>query len=310
MGNQRQVFGETLVELGHEDERIVVLEADLGKSTMSCLFKQEFPDRFFEMGIAEANMTSFAAGLALGGKIAFTNSFAVFSGGRAFDQIRQGVCTANLNVKIQGSSSGFSDFGDGATHQCIEDVAIMCSLPNMTVLVPMDAAETRKIVRAAAAHNGPVYIRNTRSETPDYSDAEKPFVIGEPVIIKEGKDVVVFACGVMVSKAMEAASALEGEGVSARVVNVSTLKPFPYKKVCELSEGYKGVVTAEEHSIIGGLSAAVAFALKGTATPVECVAVEDVFGQSAEKHEDLLKEYNLTAEAICDKVYKLIERGV
>ncbi len=306
MGNQRQVFGETLVELGHEDERIVVLEADLGKSTMTCLFKQEFPDRYFEMGIAEANMTSFAAGLALAGKIPFTNSFAVFSGGRAFDQIRQGICTANLNVKIQGSSSGLSDFGDGATHQCIEDVAIMSSLPNMTVLVPMDATETKKIVKAAAAHNGPVYIRNTRSETPDLSDVDKPFVIGEPEVIREGKDVVVFACGVMVSKAVEAASVLEDEGISVHVVNVSTLKPFPYNKICELSQGFKGVVTAEEHSIIGGLSASVAFALRGTAMPVECVAVEDEFGQSAEKHEDLLGEYKLTAEAICDKVHKLI----
>ncbi|HYF83877.1 MAG TPA: transketolase C-terminal domain-containing protein [Clostridia bacterium] len=306
MGNQRQVFGETLVEIGHEDERIVVLEADLGKSTMTCLFKNEFPNRYFEMGIAEANMTSFAAGLALAGKIPFTNSFAVFSGGRAFDQIRQGICTANLNVKIQGSSSGFSDYGDGATHQCIEDLAIMCALPNMTVLVPMDAAETKKIVKAAVGHNGPVYIRNTRSETPDLSDAEKPFVIGEPEVIREGNDIVIFACGVMVSKAVEAASTLEGEGLSIRVVNVSTLKPFPYKKVCELSQGFKGVVTAEEHSIIGGLSASVAFGLKGIAIPIECVAVEDVFGQSAEKHEDLLSEYKLTAESICDKVHKFI----
>ena len=167
MQNPREVYGRTLVELGRENRDVVVLEADLGKSTMSCYFEEAFPDRYFEMGIAEANMTSFAAGLSLTGKIAFTNSFAVFAAGRAFDQIRQGICSPMLNVKIVGSSAGLSDYGDGASHQSIEDLAIMCAIPNMTVLSPADAVETRKMTRAIAAYRGPIYMRLTRSDLPD-----------------------------------------------------------------------------------------------------------------------------------------------
>ena len=223
--NQRQVYGETLLQLGRENKNIVVLEADLGKSTMTSLFEQEFPDRFFEMGIAEANMTSFAAGLSLTGKIAFTNSFAVFAAGRSFDQIRQGISIPKLNVKIVGSSAGLSDFGDGATHQSVEDIAIMRAIPNMTVLAPADGTETRKMVRKIVGYNGPVYLRINRHDLPDLFPEDQEFVIGKPYLIREGKDIVVFANGIMVSRAFKASEELEKEGISVRVVNVSSLKP-------------------------------------------------------------------------------------
>ena len=178
MQNPREVYGRTLVELGRENPDIVVLEADLGKSTMSCYFEEAFPSRYFEMGIAEANMTSFAAGLSLTGKIPFTNSFAVFAAGRAYDQIRQSVCLPRLNVKIVGSSAGLSDYGDGSTHQSVEDLAIMCAIPNMTVLAPADAVEAGKMTRAMAANRGPVYMRLTRADLPDVFPEDEEFVIG------------------------------------------------------------------------------------------------------------------------------------
>jgi transketolase len=208
MQNQRRVYGETLVELGRENKNIVVLDADLSKSTMSCLFEQEFPERFFEMGIAEANMISFAVGLSLTGKIAFANSFAVFSTGRPFDQIRQGVAIGKMNVKIIGSSAGLSDFGDGATHQSVEDIAIMRAIPNMTVISPCDAIETKKVVRFAAEYNGPVYIRVSRNDVPDIFPEDARFVIGKPVVLREGKDITVFATGTMVYEALIAADRL------------------------------------------------------------------------------------------------------
>lgn len=292
--SQRQVYGETLVELGREDERIVVLEADLGKSTMSCLFQAAFPERYFEMGISEQNMTSFAAGLAVSGKIVFTNSFAVFAAGRSYDQIRQGICTAGLDVKICGSSAGLSDFGDGATHQAIEDVAIMRAIPGMTVLVPADGNETRQAVRAAARHEGPVYLRVSRSDTPDVLPAEREFQIGEPVVVREGSDIAVFACGTMVSRAMIAAEDLHSEGIELRVVNVSTLKPLKEDATRRLAQGMTGIITAEEHSVIGGLASVITYILRGTPVPVEPIAIMDCFGQSAHSHEELLRHYHLT----------------
>src|SRR5512136_2915265 len=203
--NPREVYGRTLVEMGRENSNIVVLEADLGKSTMSCYFEQAFPERFFEMGIAEANMTSFAAGLSLAGKIAFTNSFAVFAAGRAFDQIRQGICIPGLNVRIVGSSCGLSDFGDGSTHQSVEDVAIMRAIPNMAVLVPADGNETRTMTLALAELKGPAYMRITRNDLPDVMPADEPFVLGKPHLIRQGSDVVAFANGQMVSHAVATA---------------------------------------------------------------------------------------------------------
>lgn len=304
--NQRQVYGQTLVELGRENRNIVVLEADLGKSTMSCLFQQEFPERYFEMSIAEANMISFAAGLSLTGKIAFANSFAVFASGRPFDQIRQGVSIGRLNVKIVGSSAGLSDFGDGATHQSVEDIAIMRAIPNMTVIAPCDGIETAKAVRAIAEYNGPVYMRLSRNDLEDVFPEDQPFIIGKPLVLREGSDITVFAMGTMVAPALKAAAELEKEGISLRVVNVSTLKPMDESAIISLARGMKGVITAEEHSCIGGLASAVSYALRNTPVPFEAVAINDQFGQSAESHQELLDYYGLNSGGIAQKARKVV----
>jgi transketolase len=296
--NLRDVYGRTLVELGKENKNIVVLEADLSKSTMTCYFEDAFPNRFFEMGIAEANMTSFAAGLSLTGKVAFTNSFAVFAAGRSYDQIRQSICLPRLNVKVVGSSAGLSDYGDGSTHQTVEDIAIMRAIPNMTVLVPADAVETAKMTRAAAAIEGPVYLRITRSDLPDVVSETEPFVVGKPQLLRDGSDVVVYACGAMVAAALEAADAAKAQGLSLRVVNVSSLKPVDEAALKKLAGGVKAVVTAEEHSLIGGLASVVTYALRGTGLPVECVGIPDKFGQSAENIDVLMEAYGLTAAEV------------
>ena len=306
--NCRQVYGRTLVELGGENKRIVVLEADLGKSTMSCLFQNTYPERYFEMGIAEQNMVSTAAGLSLTGKIPFVNSFAVFATGRPYDQIRQSVCIGKLNVKIVGSSCGLSDFGDGATHQGIEDISLMRGLPNMTVLAPVDGIETKKMVKVAAEYEGPVYIRINRNELPDLTDENEEFEIGKPYVIRQGKDITVFANGIMVSKALEAAEMLAEEGISLQVVNMSTLKPINEEAVKNLVQASKGVITAEEHTIIGGLASAVTHILRRSAIPIECVAIQDQFGQSSLDYEQLLEHYGLTPEAIISAVRDLLSQ--
>jgi len=281
---------------------VVVLDADLAESTLTKKFGEKFPDRFFEMGIGEANMTSFAAGLSLTGKIPFTNSFAVFAAGRAYDQIRMGVCIPGLNVKIVGSSAGFSDFGDGSSHQTIDDVAIMRVLPNMTVLVPADANEVRKMVRAAIEHVGPVYIRITRNDLPDVTTEDEPFIIGKPGLIRDGSDVVIFAMGQMVSEAVWAAESLAEEGIEARVVNVSTLKPADTDALLALGKGMRGIVTAEEHSVIGGLAGLITYVFKGQPIPMRCVGVQDRWGQSAKSYRELQEEYGLTAADIVANV--------
>lgn len=309
MRNQKIVYGETLCALGEQNPDIVVLEADLGKSTMSCLFGQRFPRRYFEMGIAEQNMTSFAAGLAAAGKIAFTNTFAVFATGRSYDQIRQGICTAGLNVKIVGSGAGLSDYGDGATHQAIEDIAIMRAIPNMTVLVPCDGIETELAVRAAAARPGPVYIRLSRNDMPDVYPVGMPYEIGKPASLREGRDIVIFACGAMVKEGLDAAERLSQEGIEAQVVNVGTLKPLDEEMIRQFAAGKQGVVTAEEHSVIGGLNSAILHALKSVRLPVEEVAVQDLFGQSAQNSGQLMRHYGLTAEDIVNKARIVLKQG-
>ena len=224
--NCRTVYGQTLVELGKKYENVVALEADLGKSTMSYMFGEAFPERYFQVGIAEQNMASMAAGLALTGKIPFVNSFAVFSSGRAYDQIRSSICIPNLSVRVCGSSAGLSDYGDAKTHQSVDDMAIMRVLPHMTVLSPMDAVETEKMMWAMAEHKDPCYIRINRNDLPVYTDPNEEYHIGKITTIREGSDVVVFATGVMVSQSVAAAELLEKEGISVRVVNISTIKPL------------------------------------------------------------------------------------
>ncbi len=308
MQNQRRVYGETMVRLGATRTDLVMCEADLGKSTMSALFEAAYPDRHFEIGIAEADMISFAAGLALAGKQPFANTFAVFASGRPYDQIRTSVCTARLNVRIIGSSSGLSDFGDGATHQSIDDIAIMRVLPHMTVLCPADGIEMERMIETVVDHQGPVFIRSCRNDLPDLLPADYSFTIGQPYVVRPGTDVTVFCMGKMVSLALEAADALADEGISVRVVNVSTLKPLDDEVIRAAARGTRGVVSAEEHSLIGGLTSAVAYALRGTGLPLEAVAVMDQFGQSSHQYEDLLAHYGLTSAHIADQARAVIAR--
>ena len=302
--NQRIAYGNTLVSLGKENDRIVVLDADLGGSTMGKMFEQEYPDRHFEMGIAEANMTSAAAGLAQTGKIPFTNSFAVFAGGRAYDQIRQTIAIGKLNVKICGSSSGVSDFGDGSTHQAVEDMAIMRAIPNMTVLCPADANETVEAVKAMVEMEGPCYIRLNRNDYENVTKEGEPFQIGSPSILKEGTDIAVFATGYMTGLAMQAAEELEGK-ISVKVINVSTIKPMNKEAIIEMAQGCKAIVTAEEHSVIGGLGSAVAEVMKQECKPIEFVGINDTFGCSAHCYQDVLAYHGLTKEHIIEAVKRM-----
>lgn len=305
----RAAYGETLVALGAENPDVVVLEADLGKSTMGCLFEQAYPERFFEMGIAEQDMASTAAGLALGGKIPFCATFAVFMAGRAFDQIRQTISIGKLNVKLCGSSCGLSDFGDGSTHQSVEDVAIMRAIPGMTILSPADANQTRKAVRAAAQYNGPVYLRITRNDTELITSEDAPFEIGKIYPLTEGSQITIFATGSMVETALAAEKILRSEGTSVKVVNVPTIKPLDRNSVIRESQGSEVIIVAEEHNVIGGLCSAISECLAAVPhAPIGFVAIEDSFGTSAESHDELKEKYGLTAKNICEKVHKL-QRG-
>jgi transketolase len=302
--NQRIAYGNALVQLGRENRNIVALEADLGKSTMSHMFQQEFPDRYFEMGIAEQNMASTAAGLSLTGKIPFIHSFAVFSTGRAFDQIRQTISIGRLNVNICGSSAGLSDFGDGSTHQSVEDIAIMRAIPNMTVFCPVDANETGKVVRAMAEIDGPCYIRINRNDYENVTSEDTPFQVGMPTVLKDGSDIAVFAIGIMAIKALEAAKALEGK-ISLKVVNVSTIKPLNSQMIIDMAKNCKAVITAEEHNIIGGLGSAIAQALSKECKPIEFIGINDTFGCSAHGYDELLDYFGLTSEAIIQAAQRL-----
>ncbi len=305
----RKTYGETLVELGKEHTDIVMMEADLGNSTMSSLFSVEYPDRYFQMGIAEQNMASVAAGLALGGKIPFINSFAVFASGRAYDQIRSSITIPRLNVKICGSSAGLSDFGDGKTHQSIDDIALMQVLPNMTVLSPCDAVETEMMVKAMVETDGPMYLRINRNDLPVVTDPSAEYHIGKMTQMVDGKDVVIFATGIMVQHSMEAAKQLASEGISARVVNISTIKPLDTKALMAYCEGVKGVVTAEEHSVIGGLGSTVCSALSMSRLPIEVLGVNDCYGTSAENYSILLKHFGLESEHVAQKVRNVLAKN-
>ena len=304
--NQRNAYGKTLVELCRENKNIVVLDADLAGSTMGKMIEVEpdIAEQHIEMGIAEANMLSTAGGLSRVGKIPFCASFAVFAAGRAYDQIRQSISIGKLNVKICGSSAGCSDFGDGATHQSIDDIAYMRVIPNMSVFVPADANETVAVVKYMAANPGPMYIRLNRNAYDNVTPEGAEFVPGEPVVMKDGTDVTVFACGIMLTKALEAAKALEGK-ISVRVVNVPSIKPLNRESVIRLASDVKGVVTAEEHSVIGGLGGAIAEALRLEKVPVEFVGVEDQFGSSAHSYDDILNYLGLTTDHIVKAVEEI-----
>ncbi len=303
----RLAYGEKLLELARSNKDIVALDADLNTSTMSCLIEQNYPERFFEMSIAEQNMVATAAGMALKGKIPFVNSFAVFLTGRAFDQVRQSVAYPALNVKICGSSAGLSDYGDGATHQSVEDIALMRALPNMVVLSPVDEIETRAMVEFMVGHKGPVYLRLDRNDTPIILDDSYKFELGKPTLIAEGTDVTIFATGRMVSIAIGAAETLKAnDNISAQIVNVGTIKPLDQAAVQKFAGKTGAVVTAEEHNVFGGMGSAIAESLMTSKIPIVPVGVQDRFGQSAMTYEELLVEYGLTEEAIAQAARKVI----
>lgn len=291
----RQAYGEALVELGRQNNNVVVLDADLTKSTKTNLFQEEFPERHINVGIAEADLIGTAAGLATCGKIPFASTFAMFAAGRAFEQIRNTVAYPKLNVKIAPTHAGISVGEDGGSHQSIEDISLMRSIPGMVVLSPADAIETKKMIFAAAEYNGPVYIRMGRLDVPVLFDDSYDFQIGVANTVKEGTDVTILATGLMTARALEAAEKLESEGVSVRVINVGTIKPLDGETVLKAAKETKFIVTAEEHSVIGGLGSAVSEFLSETyPTLVKKVGIYDVFGQSG-KAEELLEKYELTA---------------
>ena len=291
----RQAYGEALVELGRQNNNIVVLDADLTKSTKTNLFQEAFPERHINVGIAEADLIGTAAGLATCGKRPFPSPFAMFAAGRAFEQIRNTVAYPKLNVKIAPTHAGISVGEDGGSHQSVEDISLMRSIPGMVVLSPADATETKKMIFAAAEYNGPVYIRMGRLDVPVLFDDSYDFQIGIANTIKEGTDVTILATGLMTARALEAAEKLQTEGVSVRVVNVGTIKPLDGEAVLKAAQETKFIVTAEEHSVIGGLGSAVSEFLSEThPTLVKKVGIYDVFGQSG-KAEELLEKYELTA---------------
>lgn len=304
----REAYGKALQKLGAENKDIVVLDADLSKSTKTSDFAKVFPERFFDMGVAESNMLSTAAGLAAAGKIPFASSFAVFATGRAFEQIRNSIAYPALNVKIAATHAGISVGEDGASHQSVEDIAIMRVLPNMTVIVPADGPETEKAIRAAVEIKGPVYIRLGRLGLPVIFDENYQYTVGKAVTLQDGTDATVIACGLMVSPAQEAAAELAKDGIKVRVLNMHTIKPIDKDAVVAAARETGAIVTAEEHSIIGGLGGAVAEVLAETVpAPLERVGVRDTFGESG-KPAELLEKYGLTAKDIVAAVKRVLER--
>lgn len=301
----RAAYGEALAELGKVNDKVVVLDADLSKSTMTATFQKAFPDRFFNIGIAEANMVDMAAGMSTMGLIPFCSTFAMFGAGRVYEQIRNSIAYPRLNVKLCMSHAGVSVGEDGASHQCLEDLALMRVIPGMTVICPADANETRKAVFAAAEMEGPVYIRLARLATPVFEE-DYPFEIGKANVLREGADVAVFATGLMVSEALKAADLLAAQGVSAAVINVHTVKPIDADCVTEWARKCGRVVTVEEHSVIGGLGDAVADVLMGkVCCKFKKIGVQDRFGQSG-KAWDVLREYGLTAPQIAEEIRKTL----
>lgn len=302
----RNSYGETLKELGDKNKDIVVLDADLSGSTKTSIFKKAYPERFFNVGIAEQNLMATAAGLATAGKIPFASTFAMFATGRAFEIIRNSICYPNLNVKIAATHAGLTVGEDGATHQALEDISIMRSLPNMVVLSPCDAIETRQCIIKASEHNGPVYIRLGRAKVPVILDESYEFEIGKAIEVKEGQDVTIIATGVMVQKAIEASETLLEEGIRARVINMASIKPIDQEIIIKAAKETKGIVTVEEHSIIGGLGSAVSEVVgENYPTIVKRIGTKDTFGESGDGFE-LLDKYGLNVENIIKKVKEIL----
>jgi transketolase len=304
----RDAYGEVLAELGAENGNLVVLDADLSGSTKTSTFAKKFPERFFNMGIAEANMVGTAAGLAAAGKIPFASTFAIFAVGRAWEQVRQSVAYPKANVKIVATHSGVTVGEDGGSHQAIEDIAIMRAVPNMTVIVPADGPETKLAIRAAAAWKGPVYVRLGRNKVPTIFADDYKFVIGKGCQLRDGSDLTFIATGLMTAQALAAAELLREQGISARVIHIGTVKPLDEELIIAAASETGAIVTAEEHSVVGGLGGAVAELLAGKLpTPVKRVGINDRFGQSG-KAEELLKYFGLMPKDLVEAAKEVLQQ--
>ncbi len=303
----REAYGKALVKLGKINDDVVVLDADLSKSTKTNDFCKAYPNRFFNMGIAEQNLVGAACGFAAAGKIPFASTFAMFATGRAFEVIRNSACYPKLNVKICATHAGITVGEDGGSHQSVEDISLMRSVPNMTVLVPADGVEAEKMIFAAAEFNGPMYVRLGRSAVPTLFDEDYNFEIGKGVVLKEGNDATIIACGMMVNEAILAADMLKEENINVRVINMSTIKPIDTELIIKAAKETKAIVTAEEHSIIGGLGSAVSEVVsENCPTIVKKVGINDCFGESGTPAE-LLEKYGLTAKHIVEKVKEAMQ---
>ncbi len=304
----RDAYGETLAELGAENGNVVALDADLSGSTKTGVFAKKFPERFFNMGIAEANMVGTAAGLAAAGKVPFVSTFAIFAVGRAWEQVRQSVAYPKANVKIVATHGGITVGEDGGSHQSVEDIAIMRAVPNMTVIVPADGVETRGAIRAVAAYKGPVYVRLGRNKVPTVFPADYRFEIGKGCEMAPGSDLTFITTGLMTAQALAAAELLSKEGISARVVHLGTVKPLDAELVLKAARETGAIVTAEEHSVVGGLGGAVAELLcERCPVPLKRVGVQDRFGTSG-KAEELLKYFGLTPENLVEAAREIRQR--
>ncbi len=303
----RDGFGEALVELGKADNNVIVLSADLTASTRANWFKDKYPDRFFDFGVAEQDMLSTAAGFALCGKIPFACTFGIFASGRAWDQIRVSVCYMNLNVKIAGTHGGISVGPDGASHQALEEVTLMRVLPNMTVIVPCDSDEARRATIAAASHPGPVYLRLGREPFPIIMDPNQSFKIGDAFVLREGEDLSIIANGVMVHEALKAHDELKKQHITARVINLPTVKPIDKEEIIKAARETGAIVTAEEHTVVGGMGSAVSEVLaENCPVPIKMVGMKDRFGESGEAVE-LMKYFGLSAEGIVKSALEVLK---
>lgn len=306
--SQRKEYANALTEIGKNRTEVVVLDGDLSSSTRTVEFAKKFPERFFNVGIAEQNLMGTAAGLATSGKTVFASTFAVFATGRCWDQVRQSIAYPNLNVKIVATHAGITVGGDGASHQALEDIGLMRSLPNMTVIVPADGLEAYKAVKAAADHHGPCYVRLGRADVPLLTTMESPFAVGKATVLREGKDVSLVGCGQMVAACMDAAEELAKRGIEAEVVNMSTIKPMDEGTLVRSAKKTGAVVTAEEHSVATGLGSAVASVLsENYPVPVKMIGTPDCFGESGES-EELMRRYGLTAERVASAAEDVIGR--
>ncbi|MGE5808664.1 MAG: transketolase family protein [Nitrospirota bacterium] len=304
----RDAYGDALVSLGKKRNDVVVLDADLSGSTKTSKFAKVFPDRFFNIGIAEQDMMGTAAGLAIGGKLPFVSTFAVFASGRAWEQVRQSICYPNLNVKIVASHSGVTVGEDGGSHQSVEDIAVMRVIPHMTVIVPADGPETVQAIEAAAEYKGPCYVRVGRNKVPTLFGADYKFKIGKAHVFNEGKDAAIIATGIMVAEALRTRDLLKSEGIDVGVIDMSTIKPLDTDAVIGAAKRCGAIVTAEEHSIIGGLGGAVAEALAESApVPMARIGVKDAFGTSGDQ-DALLKHYGLSADDLATAVKEVIKK--